>query len=254
MNRSIGSAEDLAGEVQDSEHVRIKRELRIYRQQLKSLAARLSLSEERSRRRIATELHDTIGQILAAAKLRLSILRQEVTDPKALEGLDEVIGLCDRAIGCTRSLSFELSPLQLYELGFSAALRSLVDRYREVSPVELELEDDGRPKPLDDEAGVLLFLALRELLDRAVAQAKTGRIRISVSAGDGEILVALESYAGGFGAGMIDGSQPGLLAIRERLRFIGGALETEETSGAGARMILSVPFQGRGRNQLELGF
>jgi signal transduction histidine kinase len=229
----------------------MKRELRAYRQQLKSLAARLSLGEERSRRRIATELHDTVGQILAAVKLRLSILRREIAAP---EGLDEVIELCDRAIGCTRSLSFELSPLELYELGFAAALRSLVDKYREVSPVELELRDDGRPKPLDDEAGVLLFLALRELLDRAVVQARAGRVRVSVSAGDGEILVALESDTGGFGAGMIDGSQPGLLAIRERLKFIGGALEIEEITGPGSRVVLSVPFQGRGSNQLELGF
>ena len=254
MNRSLDSAEDLAGEERDSDYVRIKRELRAYRQQLKSLAARLSLGEERSRRRIATELHDTIGQILAAAKLRLSILKQEIVAPEALEGLDEVIELCDRAIGCTRSLSFELSPLQLYELGFAAALRSLVEKYREVFPVELEFEDDGRPKPLDDEAGLLLFLALRELLDRSVVQARTGRVGISVSAGDGEILVALESDAGGFGAGMLDGSQPGLLTIRERLKFIGGTLETEETAGPGARVVLSVPFQGRGRNQLELGF
>jgi signal transduction histidine kinase len=232
----------------------MKRELRAYRQQLKSLAARLSLGEERSRRRIATELHDTIGQILAAAKLRLSILKQEVAAPEALAGLDEVIELCDRAIGCTRSLSFELSPLELYELGFAAALRSLVDRYREVSPVELELEDDGQSKPLDDEAGVLLFLALRELLDRAVVQAQVSRITVSVKAGDGEVLVVLESDAGGFGAGMIDGSQPGLLNIREQLNFIGGALEIEEIAGPGARVVLSVPFQGRGRNQLELGF
>jgi signal transduction histidine kinase len=254
LNRSLGSAGDLAGEVSTFEHVRIKQELRAYRQQLKSLAARLSLGEERSRRRIATQLHDTIGQILAAAKLRLSILRQEIAVPGALKDLDEVIELCDRAIGYTRSLSFELSPLQLYELGFSAALRSLVDKYREVSPVELELSDDGRPKPLDDEAGVLLFLALRELLDRVVARARVRRVRISVRAGRGEILVAVESDGGGFGAGMIDGSQPGLLALRERLKFIGGALETEQAAGRGARVVLSVPFQGRGSNQLELGF
>ena len=254
MNRLRCSAEEYVGEEQVSEQTRLKRELRVYRQQLKSMASQLSLGEERSRRRIATELHDTIGQILATVKIRLSILKQGVSSPEALECVSEVIELCNRAIHCTRSLSFELSPLELYELGFAAALRSLVGKYRDNSAVEFELEDDGRPKALDDETGVLLFLALRELLDRIAMQVRVRTVKVSVSEGDGEIVVAVESDANGFGARMLDGGQAGLFAIRERLKYLGGSLEIEPVAGQGSRVVLSAPLEGRGRNQLELDF
>ncbi|MFZ3137567.1 MAG: PAS domain S-box protein [Thermodesulfovibrionales bacterium] len=95
-----------------------------YQKQLQSLASQLSLIEEQERRRIATDLHDHIGQTLALCKIKLGALYEST--PHNLAGsLNEIRGLLEQTIQYTRSLTFELSPPILYELGFEAALEWL---------------------------------------------------------------------------------------------------------------------------------
>jgi len=97
-------------------------EIRSNQARLQSLASELSLTEERERRRLATDLHDHIGQALAVSKIKLGVLQKTATSPDIANPLGEVRELIEKMIQDTRSLTFELSLPVLYELGFEAAV------------------------------------------------------------------------------------------------------------------------------------
>lgn len=103
-------------------------ELRLSQEKLRSLAAELELTEERERRQIASDLHDSIGQILSFASRELKTL-QKSPSGKLSESLEQVCGQLDKAIEQTRTLSFDLSPSILYDLGFEVAIEDLVDKF-----------------------------------------------------------------------------------------------------------------------------
>jgi PAS domain-containing protein len=98
---------------------------------LRSLSSELLLTEERERRHIATELHDRIGQNLAVTKIKLGEMRAASVSSGTAEALDGIRKFIEQTIQDTRSLTFELSPPVLYELGLEAALAWLVNLTRE---------------------------------------------------------------------------------------------------------------------------
>ncbi|MBM4137620.1 MAG: PAS domain S-box protein, partial [Nitrospira sp.] len=99
--------------------------LQIYQEHLRALASKLLLAEESERKRIATDIHDNIGQILTFSKIKLGALKELATSPSLVRVINEIRELTDQAIKYTRSLTFELSPPILYELGFEAAIEWL---------------------------------------------------------------------------------------------------------------------------------
>ncbi|MDO8303575.1 MAG: PAS domain S-box protein, partial [Sedimentisphaerales bacterium] len=135
-----------------------------YQQQLRSLASQMSLTEEQLRRRIATDLHDGLGQILAISKIKLGQLRQNASRTALSKPLDEIYRLIEDAIGYTRSLTVELSPPVLYELGFEAAIEWLCEQIQKQYKIQCTLKNSGLPEPLDGDLSILLFQIIRELM------------------------------------------------------------------------------------------
>jgi len=118
-----GSPQFAIGMVADiSDRKKAEDDIRTYQEQLQLLASELSLTEERERRRLGTDLHDHIGQALAISKIKLGVLQKSITTEKHAKSLSEVRELIDQMIQDTRSLTFELSLPVLYELGFEAAV------------------------------------------------------------------------------------------------------------------------------------
>jgi signal transduction histidine kinase len=144
-----------------AERIHAEEKLLAYQKQLQSLASQLSLVEERERHRIATDLHDHIGQTLALSKIKLGALRESVSSDLAVS-VDEIRKLIEQTIQYTRSLTSELSPPILYELGFETAVDWLGEQILSRQDIHFHFNDDGQPKPMEDEARVLLFQAVRE--------------------------------------------------------------------------------------------
>ena len=104
-----------------TEQRRTSEERIVYQNQLRELATQLSMSEERERHRIATLLHDDVSQVLAAAEMKLDSLPSEVSQ-SCSDAVRDVRELIEQAISRARSLTFDLSPPILYEVGLEAAL------------------------------------------------------------------------------------------------------------------------------------
>jgi len=215
---------------------------------LRSLSSELLLTEERERRHIATELHDRIGQTLAVTKIKLAELRQaSASNETAAKALDDIRQYIEQTIQDTRSLTFELSPPVLYELGLEAALAWLINQTREKHGLRIELKDDGRSKPLDNGCRVIVFQAARELLFNIVKHARARSATLSVRKDDNDICIDIEDDGIGFDSSELEATETGsrgfgLFSIRERLSPLGGHLEIKSGPGRGTHVTMVVPL------------
>jgi PAS domain S-box-containing protein len=228
-----------------SDQKQAEAEIRHYQEKLRSVALELSLTEERERRRLATELHDHVGQVLALAQIKLGALRESSSN-NLTAPMDEVRRLIEQTIKYTRSLTFELSPPILYDLGLEAAVEWLAEMVQEQHGIRIKVAVDRSPKPLNDEVRVVLFQLVRELLVSVVRQAKVGELAVLISRNGAEMEVKIESP----GVEMNLSTEPpqptpdglALFSIQERLNYLGGRLELH-SGPEGTRMTMKVPLQ-----------
>ena len=252
-------AEEELQQARDELEIRVEQrtaDLARVNEQLRSLASELSLAEERMRRRIAMDVHDHVGQNLAISKIKIESLRESAASPELAEDLEEIRDLISQTIESTRSLTFELSPPVLYELGFEAAVEWLVRQTRQQYGLSADFKADGQTKPLDNNVRVLLFQAVRELLVNVAKHAQAHNVTVSTRGVGNEIRVSVEDDGVGFGvskAGSHDYKTGGfgLFSIRERLGHIGGHLEIQSKPGRGTRVTLTAPIDQESQNDRE---
>jgi signal transduction histidine kinase len=238
----------IVGTVQDvTERRRAEQELLTYQEQLRSLAAELSLAEERERRRLAAGLHDRIGQALAVCAMKMDVLQRSATSPELAQELRAIGKLTDQALQATQSLTFELSPPILYDLGLEPALDWLAEQMQQQHGLEIRVRDLGGPRPLSEEVRTVLFRAVRELLFNVVKHARAGAATVTMRrTGDG-ICVEVKDDGMGFDASKTSSASRktggfGLFNIRERLAHLGGSVTIESKPGCGTLVALIAPL------------
>ncbi|MDX9981771.1 MAG: PAS domain S-box protein [Lentisphaeria bacterium] len=229
-----------------TERRRVEDELRHQREQLRILAA-VSAAEEHERQRIAAGLHDGVGQLLFAVtlKLRQIWLLTKAKPVKAL--LDEAKELVDRSLRETQSLSFEFGFPILHESGLAEALRDLCARMRSQYHLDFQFTADGSDQPLPDEAAIILFQAVRELLLNVVKHARASGAEVAMSMTDGKVCIAVRDDGIGCdlalaGLGTSPTGQFGLNNIRNRLDRVAGNMRFE-AAASGCRIVLEVPLE-----------
>jgi signal transduction histidine kinase len=220
-----------------------------YQKQLRTLASKLSRTEEQERRNIANDLHDNLAQNLAIAKMRLGPLLKTSAVGEISDSLNEIRTLIGQAIKYTRSLIFEISSPVLYTLGFESAIESLIEHFEAQYHLPISFEKDQWPKPLDDDIQGVLFRAVRELLINTVKHAEASEVSVSIQKINNHIRIKVEDNGRGFDPSQIrlNGEESGgfgLFHIRERIDFLGGAFEINAQSGHGTCVTLQVPLKG----------
>lgn len=225
-----------------------EKKLITYQDKLRSLASELSLAEERERRRIATDLHDRIGQTLAITKIKLGALMESVSSQNLVNGLEEIRGLIEQTIGHTRSLTLELSPPILYELGFEAAVEWLTEQIQAQHGILTQFESDDYPRSLEDDVRMLLFKGIQELLFNVVKHARARTVNVSLRKDGDGIEIVVEDDGVGFDTeeskskiGQMGGF--GLFNICERLDHLGGQFRVASKPGRGTRVTISAPLK-----------
>jgi PAS domain S-box-containing protein len=214
------------------------------REKLSSLASNISAAEERERRRIAVELHDRLSQPLAMTRMSIGRLKKTAT-PEQLKLLDEMAALLDKMIQESRTLTFEISPPALYEIGFGAAVSSLGDILQRDHNLRVDVREDAPIEP--EETRVLLFQFTRELLMNIVKHAKATAAIVTVRHnGKQGITVTIADDGSGFNAAKVSKSRAsyGLFSIRTRLEQVGGFMRIDSGPSSGTRVTLSIPVKG----------
>ena len=224
-----------------------ERALLSYQEQLRRLASEASLTEEKERRQIATDIHDQIGTTLSLAKIELENLTDASIPSNLTDSLAGVYDLLDRALSDTRSLTFELSPPVLYELGLKAGIEWLADQIQDRHGLEVKLVDDDKPWPLDEDVRGILFRAVRELLFNVVKHAEADSATVSMRRVDNVIEIEVEDQGVGFETADVVSRTDrthgfGLFSLGERMSHLGGGLKIDALVGLGTRVTLVAPL------------
>lgn len=214
--------------------------------QLRRLAADLTDTEQRERRRLAQILHDHLQQMLAAARMRLSQLIRRAVDPQQREGMDWLNNLLGECIEQSRSLTAELSPPVLYDVGLSAALDMLARQMQQKYELAVRVETDGQVDPIDENLRVLLFQVVRELLFNAYKHAQTGEVCVRLAGAGDRVRLTVSDDGVGFDTALLDGEATastsfGLFSIRERMKLMGGSVEVDSAPSKGTRIVITAP-------------
>ena len=203
---------------------------------------RLVQAQEDERARLGRELHDDLGQRVAALTLRLDTIRAraaEVAAPfddaveEALEQLSE-IGLI------VRDLSHTLHPADLRRLGLSSSLASLSRRCSMLAEIDVDFE--GTPdEPLDElepQAELALFRVAQESLTNALRHANATHIKVGVGSSGRRTWVSVTDDGVGFSLDELDRDGGlGLLGMKERMRLVGGTVEILTERGEGTQIV-----------------
>lgn len=213
-----------------------------YHKQLQSLASQMSLIEEREKRRIATELHDCIGQTLALAKIKLGLLNKNVPSTELKSSAREILNLIEQTIKETRTLTFELSPPILYELGFEQAIQWLIDQIHEKYGIRTKLIDDGSKKPFDSNIRFFLFQAVRELMINIAKHSQSDSAKITLARSRDRLKISVKDFGIGFSDAGSGNSGFGLFNIRERMNHVNGKFHLSSAPGRGTVVTLEAPF------------
>jgi PAS domain S-box-containing protein len=212
------------------ERVEQERELAARR----AVLARVVSAGEEERRQIATDIHDDSIQVMAAAGMRLQILRRSLDDPEHLSRLDELEHTIELSIARLRHLIFELRPPVLDLEGLAAALRMYAADVTAETGAEFELEDRLTSEP-PESVRVILYRIAQEVLTNVRKHSAASRVKVRISDRDRGYEVRIEDDGVGFVPELAD-RRPGhlgLAAIRERAELAGGSFEVESTPGAG---------------------
>ncbi|HEY3974182.1 MAG TPA: ATP-binding protein [Candidatus Sulfotelmatobacter sp.] len=222
------------------------------------MSARILELQDLERRRIARELHDSVGQYLAGLKINLNQI-QTNDRIDASKMIHETIALTDYAIQEVRTISHLLHPPLLEELGFLPAARWYVDEYGKRSQVKVSLHVDEPIERLPREVEIALFRVLQEALTNVYrhASAQTVDVRIVCSDGYVALTVAddgkgipqdvLAKFRGGAASGI------GLAGMRERLAEFGGQIDVESSS-AGAVVRAVIPTKACTQSSRESAY
>jgi PAS domain S-box-containing protein len=201
-------------------------------------------AEETERRRLAADLHDSVGQILPLARIKLAELRDELGDSPLRERTQELVSLLAETEEQLRSATFRLSPIPVAEIGLVAALRRLAELLSFRYGLRVSVQDDGLPKPLDGARESALLRGARELLINVARHAQTDKAEVRIAREGESVVVTVEDGGIGFDATAERPTGFGLLSLRDRVESLGGSLEIESKPRGGTRARIVVPSRG----------
>jgi PAS domain S-box-containing protein len=236
----------------------MEQQLLEYQEQLRSLASQLSLAEEHERRHIALDLHDGLAQNLALSKMKLETFLESASCKDRNDFLTQVLELIERAIEDTRSLTLDLSPPALYEMGLEAAVEMLVEQLQvqHGDQTRFTFKYNKYSGFMNEDERIIVFRAVREMLVNVVKHAHARNAKVSMGNFNGLVRIVVEDDGIGFdtsGLYSYKGGSPkfGLFSIRERLEPLGGFVEVSSRPGFGTQVTLLVPLridhQSRGK-------
>jgi len=223
----------------------LTRDLRARTEELERLQARMVHQHEEERNRLWRELHDETAQVLAALNLQLGVIAER-SDAELSPAVGRARTLLGEGIKSIRSVTRNLRPVALDDLGLLPAMRALARDFRESGKLEVSFAGASTLPELDAKAEQALYRAMQEALSNAVrhADAKHVWIELTEAAGDaGGVVLVVRDDGPGFpdDAASRLRSRGGLAGIRERVTALGGHFHIGTHDEGGARLRVTVP-------------
>jgi PAS domain S-box-containing protein len=226
--------------------------LRESEKQLRYLSSQLMTIQEQERKRISAELHDELGQALTVMKFRLKAIEKGLTKDQSgiQKDCSDTLHYIDQVIEDVRRLAQDLSPSVLEDLGFSAALRKMVNQFTKHHYLNCSLDVIDIDHLLSPRKHIILYRVFQEALTNIGKHARASQIRISIRRENGGISFLIGDNGKGFSveeaaARNISEKGLGLATLSERIRMLGGSLRISSEEGKGTRISFTIPIEER---------
>lgn len=219
-------------------------EVQANRARLEALSRRLVQIQEAERQQIAYELHEDIAQCLAALHITLDAGTRLLPE-EAHAQLDEARNLIRDLVVRIRTLSYDLRPAPLSDLGLLPSLVGHFRRYTERTGVEVAFTHRGLEQRFPPEVETTAFRIVQEALTNAERHAGAHEVAVRAWADETKLHLEIEDQGAGFDPAAVlgDGNPRSLDGLRERASWLGGALAVVSEAGAGARITAQLPLK-----------
>ncbi|MBT8144308.1 MAG: PAS domain S-box protein [Gammaproteobacteria bacterium] len=215
--------------------------------ELSDMASQLLAAQDQERRRIAADMHDTIGHQLAVAKFQMDGLRHLELDGQALATVDSAIEQLQQAIDAVRSLTFSLNSTSLHDQGLDAAIEDFGQTLSQNQAFDFSLSSRPRNRRLSQPARITLYRIVRELLINALKHASASHIRVSIGADDNDMHFAVVDDGVGLNQTTLKcSSGTGLRSVEQQLSALDGCIKFENRDSGGTMVRFSVPYSSVG--------
>lgn len=219
-------------------------ELSVANEQLRALTAQVLKLRDDERRRLARELHDSVGQLLAAISMNIGVMQASELSPEAMAALSENAGLVKEVSREIRTMSHLLHPPLLDELGLVPALRWYVEGFSNRSHIAVTFNAPDDLSRLEGDVETAVFRVIQECLTNIHRHSGSASAAINISRDEQQLEIAVQDMGKGIPQEKLDGSGHlgiGLTGMRQRMVQLGGRLEVQSgPHGTTVKAILPV--------------
>lgn len=217
---------------------------------LRAFAASVQEAQEAERLRVSRELHDDLGQRLAALKMNMQMFEQELNGklPPRTARVNMLVGDVDRMIAEVRRLSYNLRPLALDDYGLAVALEMLCKEFEKVYNVSTILLVEGPSGDLHDEQlDIALYRIAQGALSNVAKHAAASKVNIQMTRHDHTVVLSVEDDGRGFDMTALPRRREihsglGLIGMRERSEILGGTFTIASEPDHGTRIQVQIPI------------
>jgi len=208
--------------------------------QQKMMQAELE-SQENERRRLAADLHDSIGGMLAAIRVGISTIGKQTGDPT----IEQTKQMLDDTISSVRRISRDLMPATLERFGLVQAIHEMCERFSSTTKLPIHFHEHGNINGLEKNKELMLFRITQELINNTIKHAQASRLDIHIEAADALTIVAEDD---GIGFNVTEQQNSGrkglgLFSIQNRSSLLGATLEFDKERKKGTRVTLTLPLK-----------
>lgn len=226
--------------------VQVEEKLKRSQEELRKLSGAVLAAQEQERKQVAQEIHDSVGQILAAAKFAteraiLELSTRQGDDPPSV--LRDVVAMVQGAIEEVRRIQMDLRPAVLDDLGLLATIGWFCREFEKVyGSIKVEKQLDVEEKKLPGPLKIVIFRVLQEALNNVAKHSGADKVTVSLWGSDSELFFRVEDNGKGMSLEEISEQLPasqgrmGIVGMRERVELSGGSFSLESEPGRGTRL------------------
>jgi len=212
----------------------------VYQQKMMEAALE---SQEEERRRVAGDLHDSVGGMLSAIRVGLITMSRQLPNPQLLEQQKKML---DDTISSVRSISRDLMPATLDKFGLVQAVKELCEQFQQTSLVTVHFHERGEVVPLVKVKELMIFRIAQELITNAVKHSNATAINVFIRESDHLELIVEDNGIGFDAEAKRNETKPGkglgLFNIENRVRLLRASLEYDKIRDRGSKITLTVPL------------
>ncbi|MDJ0668230.1 MAG: PAS domain S-box protein [Desulfobacterales bacterium] len=235
----IGAVRDVTNRIKAEETIR-------------DLSFSLLTAQEMERKRIASDLHDDLGQTLAYLKIRIQNLQKSLPQHRVNlhRECENTLEYTNQLIEKVRQISHGLTPIFLDDLGLTASLHSLVDEFSGYASIKIEKQIANIDRLFSPEVEITIYRIIQEIMNNIWKHAETNFVKVEITKVTDKVSFKIEDCGRGFDFEKIelftsDKKGLGLASVNERVRMLGGCFDIQSRLHKGTNVAFWIPFESK---------